>query len=91
MCPYLVFNGNQTIMYVKQNILQIKMRVLLIALVLVKLCFATDVETVKVQLEQGSLSGTVEKTLIKKQSYYTFRGIPYADPPTGKLRFKVRY
>ncbi|XP_053614727.1 esterase E4-like [Plodia interpunctella] len=88
MCPYLVFNGNQTIMYVKQNILQIKMRVLLIALVLVKLCFATDVETVKVQLEQGSLSGTVEKTLIKKQSYYTFRGIPYADPPTGKLRFK---
>lgn len=48
-------------------------------------------ETINIKLKQGDLSGTIEKTFLKKQDYYAFRGIPYAEPPIGRLRFKVNY
>lgn len=46
-------------------------------------------ETVEVVLIQGLLSGTVNKTFWNEQDYYTFQGIPYAEPPVGGLRFQV--
>ncbi|XP_030026302.2 esterase E4 [Manduca sexta] len=43
---------------------------------------------VQVKLEQGVLLGKTNVTLFKEQSYYVFEGIPYAEPPVGKLRFQ---
>lgn len=37
----------------------------------------------------GNIQGTTMKSLLGK-TIYAFRGIPYAKPPVGELRFKVR-
>nr|QLI62116.1 carboxylesterase 4 [Streltzoviella insularis] len=41
-----------------------------------------------VDLNEGKLKGKVCKTLNKIQ-YYSFKGVPYAKPPLGELRFSV--
>ncbi|VVC98113.1 unnamed protein product [Leptidea sinapis] len=43
---------------------------------------------VLVQVEQGLLEGTEEENITKNGRYYSFKGIPYAAPPVGNLRFK---
>jgi hypothetical protein len=43
-----------------------------------------------VTLKQGKLLGKKAKTL-DGFDYYSFARIPYAEPPVGELRFKVRY
>ncbi|XP_044593018.1 esterase FE4-like [Cotesia glomerata] len=40
-----------------------------------------------VQVQQGQLQGIQEKN-INGNNFYVFRGIPYAKPPLGALRFK---
>jgi hypothetical protein len=45
-------------------------------------------ETVTVQVAQGGLRGRKLATKTGA-TYYSFRGIPYAKPPVGELRFKV--
>ncbi|XP_055858595.1 juvenile hormone esterase-like [Episyrphus balteatus] len=42
----------------------------------------------KVTLKQGRVVGGTD-TLPNGNSYYFFKGIPYAEPPIGKLRFKA--
>ncbi|XP_043488616.1 esterase FE4-like [Polistes fuscatus] len=39
-------------------------------------------------LEQGIIRGVIEENIDSKEEYFAFRGIPYAKPPIGKLRFK---
>ncbi|XP_050352553.1 esterase E4-like [Nymphalis io] len=56
--------------------------------VVVSLCACDDFKTVEVKLKQGDLSGKEEFTFIKEQKFYSFKGIPYAEPPIGELRFK---
>ncbi|XP_057336401.1 uncharacterized protein LOC130674963 [Microplitis mediator] len=41
-----------------------------------------------VQVEHGRLQGIRVSNIDKKNYYYAFRGIPYAKPPLGELRFK---
>lgn len=41
-------------------------------------------------IEQGALQGLHYKTQLSNKSYVSFLGIPYAKPPVGDLRFKVR-
>lgn len=41
-----------------------------------------------VKIKLGQLRGTVNED-VNGESYYSFKGIPYAKPPVGKLRFKV--
>lgn len=43
-----------------------------------------------VQTTKGPVKGVV-KTSIVGENYYRFRGIPYAKPPVGDLRFKVSF
>ncbi|XP_013134275.1 PREDICTED: neuroligin 4-like [Papilio polytes] len=53
--------------------------------------FSTNAEQLKnvaLQLRQGKLRG-LEKKLRNGTTYYSFKGIPYASPPVGKLRFKA--
>lgn len=45
-------------------------------------------ENTVVRVKQGELRGVVEETDYSDQ-YLAFRGIPYAKPPIGPLRFKV--
>lgn len=42
-----------------------------------------------VKVNQGFLRGSV-KSNIDGGEYIYFQGIPFAEPPLGKLRFKVR-
>lgn len=41
-----------------------------------------------VTVEQGTLRGS-KKTLLDGSPYYSFKGIPYAEPPIGELRFQA--
>ena len=42
-----------------------------------------------VNVAQGQLRGEHLTTVTGKSTYYSFKGIPYAKPPVGSLRFKV--
>lgn len=43
--------------------------------------------SVQIDVVQGTLEGKL--CSYKGKPYYSFEGIPYAKPPTGKLRFRV--
>ncbi|KAJ2951280.1 hypothetical protein O0L34_g5681 [Tuta absoluta] len=53
------------------------------------LSLALNVACVQVKVEQGWLEGNQLELVTKEGSYYSFKGIPYAAPPLGKLRFKA--
>lgn len=44
---------------------------------------------VLVETPIGPIRGKTLTTLLAGKSYNAFKGIPYAEPPVGKLRFKV--
>ena len=61
---------------------------LVAALVLaVNLVLAKKVAPI-VTTKTGQVSGTLEKSFSSKD-YFAFRGIPFAEPPIGELRFMV--
>lgn len=41
-----------------------------------------------VEIKNGKIKGEIMRTP-HNRTYYAFRGIPYAKPPLGELRFKV--
>lgn len=45
--------------------------------------------SVVVDTELGQVRGYQEFTRFENKTYYSFRGIPYAKPPLGELRFRV--
>jgi len=47
-----------------------------------------EANRVDVRVQEGKLIGTVEENIYGNK-YFAFRGIPYAKPPLGELRFKV--
>lgn len=46
---------------------------------------------VKVTIEQGTLQGQQYNTILSYKPYVSFLGVPYAKPPVGDLRFKVKF
>uniref|UniRef100_UPI003F77851D Carboxylic ester hydrolase n=1 Tax=Lucilia cuprina TaxID=7375 RepID=UPI003F77851D len=48
----------------------------------------TTNETVVAETEYGKVKG-VKRLTVYDDSYYSFEGIPYAQPPVGELRFKA--
>lgn len=64
--------------------------ILLTVLVLKQDIFADIGDIVAVSLGNGSqIRGVEQKSLYEKRTYVAFKGIPFAEPPVGKLRFKV--
>lgn len=37
----------------------------------------------------GKVKGEQSTTILGKKNYFSFKGIPYTEPPIGDLRFKV--
>ena len=52
------------------------------------LALTSAVEEVTVKTDKGTVKG-IREDVEMGQYYYAFKGIRYAAPPTGKLRFKV--
>lgn len=48
-----------------------------------------DIEYKVVDTNNGQVRGASGITLLKNITFYSFKGIPYAKPPIGDLRFKV--
>lgn len=44
-----------------------------------------------VTTRNGAIRGKLEKSFLQQSPYYAFKGIPFAKPPTGELRFKVKF
>lgn len=42
-----------------------------------------------VETTNGKIRGILNTTLLNAIPFYSFRGVPYAKPPIGDLRFKV--
>ena len=38
----------------------------------------------------GQIEGTIEKSFFRRD-FFSFRGIPFAEPPIGELRFRVSF
>lgn len=60
----------------------------LVFCVIVPFIYATD-KFVLVQTASGPIRGKSASTIFDNKLYYAFKGIPYAEPPIGNLRFKV--
>lgn len=43
----------------------------------------------EVQISSGLIKGIKMSSFWTNQTFYAFRGVPYAAPPIGDLRFKV--
>lgn len=48
----------------------------------------TSSKNISINVKQGTVIGK-QNQLLNGQPYYAFKGIPYAVPPLGDLRFKV--
>lgn len=59
-------------------------------LIAISIVNSDDVKTI-VETNSGPIRGKLFKTLFDQQSYYAFKGIPYAESPVNNLRFKVSY
>ena len=44
-----------------------------------------------VQTTDGLVRGKIATTIIENREFYEFKGIPFAKPPVGNLRFKVSF
>lgn len=44
-----------------------------------------------INIESGKIRGKLLPSFLDQRKFYSFRGIPYAKPPLGELRFKVHF
>lgn len=43
-----------------------------------------------VEIKDGAVRGLMNRTILNQKDFFSFRGIPFAKPPVGELRFKVQ-
>ncbi|KAK9884266.1 hypothetical protein WA026_005218 [Henosepilachna vigintioctopunctata] len=55
--------------------------------ILLFVTIATCDKPPQVQISLGNIEGKVDRN-VKGGAFYSFEGVPYADPPIGKLRFE---
>lgn len=66
----------------------------LVVLVVVAIIYFQNVNAVEyktVETNYGKVRGRMHKTFLKQKPYFAFKGIPFAKPPIGADRFKVRW
>lgn len=73
------------------NLCRLCSKVILLLLILLPAVWSVGL---KIDLRVGSVQGGIEKVQgpadgDRGKNYASFSGIPYAEPPVGKLRFKV--
>ena len=75
-----------------RNATRILVGVIILTLVVGVTIFAVvkTVDTVEIETSQGPVKGFIDVTVNGKQ-FLAFKGIPYAKPPVGSLRFKVSF
>ena len=56
-------------------------------LLLLGISIKAEVEIPVIETRAGKVSGTLQKSL-SGHDYYSYAGIPFAEPPTGDLRFR---
>jgi hypothetical protein len=49
-----------------------------------------EAEETYVTIKNGTIVGTSYADVVNNKTIYAYLGIPYAKPPVGQLRFKVR-
>lgn len=63
---------------------------ILILLICVHVISSTVIENYRVvKTKSGEVRGIHRTTILRNIGFYAFKGIPYAKPPIGELRFKV--
>ena len=88
----IIYFSNKLIYFIQLIIVAVRHKMLtslcmILFLNLLKLGVCEE-ETIIVNLSQGQLRGKVATTF-RGLDYYSFQGVPYANPPIGELRFKV--
>lgn len=86
---FLVIKGVQHLSYL--SLIFRKMKCSIVELILFISVNVVSSATVRVKTDNGDVEGTVAKSLFAKRNFYSFKGIPYAKPPVGELRFKVNF
>ena len=49
----------------------------------------SETQTLPIVVTKSGLVQGTEETSFESRQFFSFRGIPYAEPPLGPLRFKV--
>lgn len=84
----MVFYIQTRIMLLSRNNIFV-LPLLLFILSLVRADSESSSSSIVVHTDNGDVRGNTEVTLLHYRKFYAFRGIPYAQPPIGELRFKV--
>lgn len=64
-----------------------QLKLLVLALIYLNITNANVI----VETKSGLVSGKEVSSILPDEKYYSFLGIPYAEPPVGELRFMVSY
>lgn len=65
------------------------MQTLVVSFAFLYLLVLENCSAITVKTKSGEIEGKDSKSLFDKRPFHSFRGIPYAKPPIGDLRFKV--
>lgn len=65
-------------------------KTIIVQCILYLILIQTEAKSIVVKTTHGPVRGSIA-TSRKDLKFYSFKGIPYAKPPLGKLRFKVHY
>ena len=81
-------NGEKSYLLKINDLYRLCSKVVLLLLILLPPVWSVGL---KIDLRVGSVQGGIEKVQgsADGKNYASFSGIPYAEPPVGKLRFKV--
>lgn len=66
-----------------------KQILVIVVLIYVITAISADDEYKVIETISGRIRGIRKTTLLKNIPFYSFKGISYAKPPIGELRFKV--